>query len=98
MKNRMLVVFVDASHAEDVERILNEYEPLGYSEIGGVLGKGATGRKLGSRAFPGASTCFIAAVTHECESELTERLRGLLRARGSEEGLKLFSLNVDEVI
>lgn len=98
MKSRMLIVFVDAAHAEDVERILNEHELLGYSEIDGVLGKGATGRKLGSRAFPGSSTCFIAAVTPECQGELTERLRELLRARGAEEGLKLFSLNVDELI
>jgi hypothetical protein len=98
MKNRMLIVFVDASHAEDVEKILNEYEVLGYSEIGGVLGKGATGRKLASRAFPGSSTCFMAAVTEPCARELTERLGALFGAKGVEEGLKLFSLNVDELI
>jgi hypothetical protein len=98
MKKRMLIALVDSSHADDVERILQEHDVLGYSEIAGVLGKGATGRKLGSRAFPGSSTCFMAAVTAPTALEVTERLRGLLRDKGAEEGLKLFSLDVDELI
>lgn len=98
MKRRMLVIFVDASHADDVREILNAHEMLGYSELAGVLGKGATGRKLGSRAFPGSSTLFIAAVSEACALDVAARLEELRIAKGADEGLKLFSLETDELI
>jgi hypothetical protein len=51
MNRRMMIIFVDASHADDVANILEACEVIGYSEVDGIRGKGATGRKLGSRAF-----------------------------------------------
>ena len=39
MKRRMMVIFVDASHADDVAEILEACEVIGYSEVQGVLGK-----------------------------------------------------------
>jgi len=98
MNRRMMIVFVDASRADDVREILEACDPLGYSELAGVLGKGLTGRKLGTRAFPGASTCFMAAMTEECAADLTRRLEALRDARGAEEGLKLYSMGTEELI
>jgi hypothetical protein len=98
MNRRMMIIFVDASHADDVRGILEGCDPLGYSELQGVLGKGATGKKLGSRAFPGSSTIFMAAMSDTCAADLTTRLEALRTARGAEEGLKLFSLLAEEVI
>jgi hypothetical protein len=94
----MMIIFVDASHADDVREILEACDPLGYSELQGVLGKGATGRKLGSRAFPGSSTCFMAAMSTECAADLTRRLEELRDARGAEEGLKLYTVGAEELI
>ena len=98
MNRRMMLIFVDASHADDVAEILEACEVIGYSELQGVLGKGATGRKLGSRAFPGSSTAFMAAMTDECSVELTSRLRALREAKGADEGLKLYSVGAEELI
>ncbi|HSH74252.1 MAG TPA: hypothetical protein VLA09_00995 [Longimicrobiales bacterium] len=98
MNRRMMVIFVDSSHADDVTAILEDCDLTGYSELPGVLGKGLTGRKLGSRAFPGSSTCFLAAMSAECATRLTERLEALSDARGVREGLKLYSLEVEELI
>ncbi|MDH3206185.1 MAG: hypothetical protein OEO79_06205 [Gemmatimonadota bacterium] len=98
MNHRMMVIFVDASHADDVRQILEACDPLGYSEVQGVLGKGATGRKLGTRAFPGSSTCFMAAMSDACAADLAVRLEALRDARGTEEGLKLYSVGAEELI
>ncbi|MDH3208345.1 MAG: hypothetical protein OEO79_17220 [Gemmatimonadota bacterium] len=98
MNRRMMIIFVDESHADDVAQILEACEVIGYSEVRGVLGKGATGRKLGSRAFPGSSTCFMAAMTEECSVDLTRRLEALRDAKGTEEGLKLFAVGAHELI
>lgn len=98
MNRRMMIIFVDASHADDVAGILEACEVIGYSEVKGVLGKGATGRKLGSRAFPGSSTCFMAAMSEQCAVDLTRRLEALRDATGAEEGLKLYSVGAEELI
>jgi len=98
MKRRMMVIFVDASHADDVAEILEACEVIGYSEVQGILGKGDTGRKLGNRAFPGSSTCFMAAMSDECAVDLTRRLEALRDAKGAEEGLKLYSVGAEELI
>lgn len=98
MNRRMMIMFVDASHADDVANILEACQVIGYSEVEGVLGKGSTGRKLGSRAFPGSSTCFMAAMSEECAADLTARLQTLRDAKGADEGLKLFSVGAEELI
>ena len=95
---QMLVIFVDADHKADVEQILDEYEPLGYSMIPEVLGKGVTGRKFGSRAFPGSSACYVAAVTDECEQKVVSRLQTLAAEKGTAEGLKVYSLAAQEKV
>jgi len=98
MNRRMMIIFVDESHADDVAEILEACEVIGYSEVQGVRGKGATGRKLGNRAFPGSSTCFMAAMSEDCAADLTGRLEALRSAKGTEEGLKLFSVGAEELI
>lgn len=95
---KMIVMFVDADHAADVERLFEECDVPGYSEIPNVSGKGATGKKFGNRAFPGSSTLYVAALDDECEGPLHEKLRELRETRGPEEGLKVFTLNAKEVV
>lgn len=94
----MLLIFVDANHADDVEQILDESDVPGYSAFPNVLGKGKTGRKLGTRAFPGSSTLyFVVLPDGECAG-LCDRLKALQHQKGPEEGLKAYSLNTMEVL
>jgi len=95
---KLLLVFVDADHADDVERLLEQADVPGFSEFPNVLGKGKTGRKLGNRAFPGSSTLyFVALPDGECHGLCTE-LRKLRDTKGPEEGLKAYILDTMEVM
>jgi len=98
MNRTLMIIFVDAQHAADIERLLEDCEVPGYSEIPTVLGKGATGRKLGTRAFPGSSTVYLVAIDDTCREPLAERLRALRSERGPSEGLKVFALDTEEVL
>lgn len=98
MNRSLMIIFVDAGHASDIERLLEDCDVPGYSEIPTVLGKGATGRKLGTRAFPGSSSVYLVAVDEQCRGPLTGRLRTLGESRGPAEGLKVFSLETEEVL
>ena len=95
---KLLLIFVDADHAADVADVLDRHDITGYSEIPQILGKGVTGRKLGTRAFPGSSTLYFAAVPVGAAAALVEALRALRAARGPEEGLKVYTLDTTELL
>lgn len=95
---KLLLIFVDADHADDVERLLEAHAVRGYSEFSNVLGKGATGRKLGTRAFPGSSTLYFVALPEGDCAGLCEGLKALRDQRGPEEGLKAYILETMEAL
>jgi hypothetical protein len=95
---KVLLIFVDADHAEDVARLLEESDVPGYSEFPNVFGKGATGRKRGNRAFPGSSTLYFVALPEGDCAGLCDRLHALQGTKGPEEGLKAYIMDTMEVI
>jgi hypothetical protein len=95
---KLLLIFVDADHAADVERLLDASDVPGYTEVPNALGKGRTGRKLGTRAFPGSSTLyFVGLPDGECHG-LCDELRRLRDAKGPEEGLRAYAIDTMEVL
>ena len=95
---KLFMILVDEDRLSDVQQLLDRCELPGYSQIPTVLGKGETGRKLGTRAFPGSSTLFLAAVDLECATRLSQELRALRGVHGREEGLKVYQLDTTEVL
>ena len=95
---KLLLILVDSNHAEDVERILDEHEVGGYSELPNVFGKGETGRKEGTRAFPGSSTLYFTAIGDDTCQTLCKALQELRDRAGREEGLRAFMLETMEVV
>lgn len=95
---KIVMMIVDSDHADDIEQMCEECDMPGYTKIPDVLGKGSTGKKQGSRAFPGSSTLYFAALDEECITPLREKLTALRDAHGSEEGLKAFILDTEELL
>jgi hypothetical protein len=95
---KMVMLIVDAHHSDDIQHMFDECDVPGYTEIGNTHGKGASGKKTGSRAFPGASNVFFAAMEDHCIQPLRERLAALRTRQGPEEGLKAFILEIQEII
>ena len=95
---KLVMVFVDAAHADEIGAALDA-EPLqGYSEFPSVLGKGATGRKFGTRAFPGSSTLFVTVLpTERCRS-LVDRLHRTRQERFPDAGLKVYAFDAEELL
>ena len=95
---KMVMMIVDSDHAKDIELMFEDCEVPGYSKIPDILGKGTTGMKQGSRAFPGSSTLYFAALEEHCIDPLQQKLNALRDARGPEEGLKAFVLDTEELL
>lgn len=94
---KMVLMIVDAGHSDDIKAMLEDCDVPGYSEIPNVLGMGTTGKKLGSRAFPGSSTLFMLGLDEHCVEMLTEKLQKLRQSTGETEGLKAFSFEIEEM-
>lgn len=95
---KMVFMIVDAGHADDIKQMMQDCEVPGYSELPEVLGKGSTGKKLGSRAFPGSSSLFMVALDEDCVDQLRAKLAKLHKTIGSTEGLRAFSFDVEDMI
>jgi len=94
---KMVLMIVDAGHADDIKQMMQDCDVPGYSELPEVLGKGSTGKKLGSRAFPGSSTLFMVALDQDCVDQLKQKLAKLRETSGSTEGLKAYSFDIQEL-
>lgn len=95
---KLLMIVVDANHQEDVEEILDRHQVPGFSELPNVLGKGETGRKLGSRAFPGSSTLYFTVIDPSICKSLCGELQALNDKIGKEEGLFAFTMEAERVV
>ena len=95
---KLLMILVDADDAAEVEEVLESTGVPGYSELPTVLGKGETGTKRGTRAFPGSSTMLLAGVQAERAAIVIGRLRELEARLGPSEGFKVFSIDATEVV
>jgi nitrogen regulatory protein PII len=95
---KLIVILVDAARADDVQRLLDARDLPGFTQIPNVLGKGETGRKLGTRAFPGSSNLFFTAVPASKVEPLLAELRHLKNAHGVAEGLAAYAIDTVEVL
>ncbi|UCG86380.1 MAG: hypothetical protein JSW71_21165 [Gemmatimonadota bacterium] len=95
---KLIMMIADTAYAPEVEQMLEECDVPGFTEISNVLGRGATGKKFGSRAFPGSSTMYLAALDEHCVEPLQERLKSLRETQGPEGGLKAYTMNTEELL
>ena len=95
MDTRLLMLIVDESRKEELEVFLNRVGVVGYTEIPRTVGVGATGPRLGSRAFPKTSAVIFTVLSVEA----LDRLRGELReyCRDCDERLKMIVWGVEEI-
>ena len=95
---KLLMVLVDSNHQAEVEKLLEDNEVPGFTELPNVLGKGVSGRKFGSRAFPGSNTLYFAAVDGTICQTLCAELRAMDERAGPDRGITAFMLDVDKVV
>lgn len=73
---RMLMVVYSGSNPQKISSLLDAHHAGGYTEFRNAHGVGSTGKREGSRAWPGESTLFVTVVPEAQSEELVETLRG----------------------
>ena len=95
---KLLLILCSAERLADVQRIVDEHEVHGYTEIPEVRGVGTTGRHLGTRAFPGSVSLIFTAAEESKIEQLVAALRECSDACPPGEGVRAFVLDVEEMI
>ena len=72
---KMLIVVYSGSTPSRISSLLDSHHAGGYTEFRNAHGLGRTGRRDGSRAWPGESTLFLSVVPAETSMELVHVLR-----------------------
>ena len=74
---KMLMVVYSGPTPQRVATVLDHHHAGGYTEFDNAHGAGNTGRREGSRAWPGESTLFVSVVPEPTSDEIVSTLRAL---------------------
>jgi hypothetical protein len=72
---KMLMMIVESDYKEQLEVLLNSHDIVGYTEIPQVFGSGATGTRMGSRAFPKTSSILFTVLEDEVADILAQNIK-----------------------
>jgi hypothetical protein len=71
----MLMIVYTGANPQRISSLLDAHHAGGYTEFQNARGAGRTGKREGSRAWPGESTLWVSVVPAEQSAELVETLR-----------------------
>ena len=94
---RMMMVLSPSDCLEDVQKVLDEHDIDAYTEIPNVLGTGESGRKMGTRAFPGTTSMILAIVSKEEGDRLVAAVRNYAEDCQCCHEVRIFALPAERV-
>lgn len=74
---KMLVLVYSGSSPQRISSLLDAHHAGGYTEFRNAHGAGSTGRREGSRAWPGESTLFVSVLPATQSDALVSALRAV---------------------
>ncbi|MBM4147797.1 MAG: hypothetical protein FJ224_01955 [Lentisphaerae bacterium] len=95
---KLLMVICPPDRVEGVREVIRGHGVHAYSELESVTGEGETGLKLGTHVWPERSALLFTAVSDQKGKDLAAALREFRSGLYPGEGLKIFSLPVEEEI
>ncbi len=92
---KLLLIVYSGSRRNLVQDLLEEHRVGGYTEMDHAHGAGATGRRAGTRAWPGESEVLFSAVPDERVDELVDALRAEAEALDGDERLHVAVMPIE---
>ena len=76
---KLVLVLCNASRSQEIMKVLESHGATGYTEVPMVLGAGATGKHMDSRAWPGRGCMLFTLVEGEKVGGADGGLEGIPR-------------------
>ncbi|MFN7950831.1 MAG: hypothetical protein U0610_03820 [bacterium] len=95
---KLIVAMCSTSRSDELHQVLLDLGVEGYTEIGALTGAGKTGRKLGTRMFPGTTTMTWTVVPDDRVDAIMSALGALAERCYPAEGLHAFVLCIERAL
>lgn len=92
---KMLMLIYSGESPQRISALLDDHSTGGYTEFRNLHGTGVTGRREGSRAWPGNSTLLVSVVPNDTAADLVTALRDETRRLSPGERLHVAVLPTD---
>jgi hypothetical protein len=92
---KLLMIIYSGSDRRLVPTLLDRHEAGGWTELTQVYGAGATGRREGTRAWPGNAAIFLSIVPADRAGELTTALQSQVASLAEGERLHVAVLPIE---
>jgi hypothetical protein len=92
---KLLLLIYSGPNPQLVPELLDRHEAGGYTELSQAHGAGRTGRRLGTRAWPGDASIVFSILPDEQVERLTDVLRQEAAALTGEERLHVAAVPVE---
>lgn len=93
---KLLMIVADTALDEQVRAVLQAEGLSGYSEIPDVLGAGTTGKKRGSRAFPGVNNMYFTVGRSEQIGRIVDALRTVGLEHDPPDPIRAFTIDANQ--
>ena len=95
---RLLLIIYSGESPERVTELLDHHRVEGYTRLPEARGSGQSGRRLGTRAWPGSSTVFFSIVPAAEEASVVGAIRKQANLLPASERLHVAVMPVDYVV
>lgn len=95
----MLMILCSEERVEELLECLDNHpEVSGFTELRDLQGSGATGRHMGTRAFPGSVSMVFTVGEDAAMKALSEELKEFAKGCRAGSGLRVFAMKASQVV
>ena len=95
---KMIMIICPDARREDIRALIEQHDVHAFSELKDVTGEGVTGKRMGTRIWPGKSTLLFTVLPDDKKDKLLAALKTCTKELYPGEGLRAFVLPVEEAI
>ena len=95
---KLLMIICPEERQAEIRDLIGRHDVHAYTELTNVIGEGATGKHLGTHAWPGKSVLVFTAVPKAKEKELVAALSDFKTRLYPGEGIRAFALPVESLM
>lgn len=95
---KMILIICPDSRRGDIRELMEKHGVNAFTEMKEVTGEGETGKRFGTRVWPGKSSLIFAVVPDEQKDDVMGALRNCSIVLFPGEGLRVFVLPVEETV
>ncbi len=95
---KLMMVLVPSDCLSEVQKVIEKHEIHAYTEIPNVLGAGVSGRKMGTRAFPGTTSMILTILPAGDVDSLVTAVKEFSCDTPCQDEIRIFSVPAEKVL